>query len=77
MARPDFGEIYTEHEGVTLSCKAVAPGLSMHDLVRIFHAAEQEAKPGDELSGNPNKWPVVRGVSAVSEAIIAALFDNN
>ena len=71
---PDFGTIITEHDGVALECKAIAPGLSMHDLVVAFEDAEKQAAPGDELSANPSKWPTVRGVTAVRNAIINAIY---
>ena len=74
MKRPDFGMIYSEHEGVTFSCRALAPGLSMHDLMAIFHEAEEELQPGDRYSGNPAKWPNSRGIRAVVDAILNAIY---
>lgn len=73
--RPDFGKIETQVNGITLSCCASAPGLSLHDLVMIFERAKAHAAPGDELAGDPTKWPDVRGVSAVVEAVLAAIYD--
>lgn len=70
---PDFGENKTTHGGVTLTCKNVAPGLTLHDLVMIHENAAAESKPGDCLSADPLKWPVVRGVDAVVTAIMKSL----
>ena len=71
---PDFGMLTHEHEGVVLECKAIAPGLSLHDLVVAFEDAKKQAAPGDELSANPSKWPVVRGVLAVRNALVGAIY---
>jgi hypothetical protein len=73
---PDFGELYTTVQGVELSCKAIAPGLSLHDLVKEFSRAEAEALPEDSLSGNPSKWPVVRGVSAVADLLLKSIYSS-
>jgi hypothetical protein len=70
---PDFGTLTTEHAGMVLSCKAIAPGLALQDLVQIFDQAANEADPGDELAGNPSLWPVTRGVKAVTLAVVAAM----
>ena len=72
--RPDFGMIVDNSDGIELSCRAVVPGLSLHDLVMLFDAAHDGAKPGADLSGNPSEWPVVRGVNAVAEAMLDALY---
>jgi len=74
MARPDFGWHETYHEGVKLTCRYVAPGLTMQDLMRIFKDAKKEADPTDHLSGNPSKWPDVRGINAVVNAILDAIY---
>lgn len=74
----DFGTHVTDFEyqsGKTmqLACKYAVPGLTLHDLVMIFDKAKKQAEPGDEFAGNPSKWPDVRGVIAVKDAIVAAL----
>lgn len=74
MERPDFGWHETSHEGVKLTCRYVAPGLTMSDLMRIFDEGEAKAEPHDYLSGNPTKWPKVRGINAVTEAILDAIY---
>lgn len=74
MERPDFGEDVRHHQGVTLTCKRIAPGLTLHDLTMIFETAEKQAGPHDHLSGNPSKWPNVRGVKAVTDAILDAIY---
>jgi hypothetical protein len=74
MARPDFGEDVKYHEGVKLTCRRIAPGLTLHDLTMIFDRASKEARPEDHLSANPSKWPTVRGVNAVTEAILDAIY---
>jgi len=74
LARPDFGMHETEHQGVKLTCSYVVPGLTMSDLVQIFHDAERQAEPHDQFSANPAVWPTVRGVSAVTDAILDAIY---
>ena len=69
----DFGDITIEHDGVTLSCKAIAPGIALHDLIKAFEKAKNEAQPGDELSADPSKWPLVRGIQAVADTLLAAM----
>lgn len=76
MARPDFGMHEIEHHGMKLTCRYVAPGLTMQDLTMIFERAQAEAGPSDHLSGNPSKWPDVRGVAAVTEAILSAIYQD-
>ena len=75
---PDFGKHVIEFNngGYTtkLECKYVAPGLTFSDLLDIFHKAEAHLQPGDELSGNPSRWPGARGVSAVTDAILNAIY---
>lgn len=71
---PDFGEHSTFHEGVELTCRYAAPGLTLHDLIRVFSEAKAKSRPGDELSGNPSKWPDVRGVNAVLDAVLRAVY---
>ena len=73
-ARPNFGTISKYHEGMELTCEAIAPGLTLHDLVVAFEEASKEAKPGDEYSGDPSKWPDVRGVDAVAYTLLNAIY---
>jgi hypothetical protein len=61
----DFGESVAHHEGVRLTCRNIAPGLTLHDLAQAFEAAKNEAKPGDEVAGNPSKWPELRQIVRV------------
>lgn len=63
-----------EHEGVKLECAYAVPGLTLQDLCRIFHDARDAAGPHDYLSGNPCKWPDTRGVIAVTDAILDAIY---
>jgi hypothetical protein len=74
MARPDFGLHETEHQGIKLTCRNIAPGLTLHDLTMIFERATKQANPGDEYAANPAKWPTVRGVQAVTDAILDAVY---
>jgi hypothetical protein len=74
MTRPDFGWHEIEHDGVKLTCRYVAPDLTMQDLVKIFVDAEAGFKPGDRFSGNPAKWPNARGIAAVTDAILNAVY---
>lgn len=67
--RPDFGT----HTEDGLSCRYMAPGLTMHDIMRVFVDAEAEWKPVDDLSANPSKWKNFRGVTAVVDAVVEAL----
>lgn len=70
---PDFGWHTSEHEGVKLSCKYIAPGLTVRDLVMLFELASKD-NPND-FSGNPAEWGVTKGVVAVTEAILKAVYD--
>ncbi len=74
--RPDFGYHEVYHEGVKLTCRYQAPGLTMQDLMTIFEGAEKECGPTDYLSGNPSEWPSARGVNAVTNAILDAIYDD-
>ena len=73
MGEPEFGTLRAEHDGVTLECRAMAPGLSIHDLVVAFEDAKAQAKPGDEFAASPSRWPEVRGVTAVCNAVTTAM----
>lgn len=72
--RPDFGMHLVEYEGMTLACRYVAPGLTMQDLTRIFSAARAEATEGDHFSADPSKWPDMRGIIAVTDALLDAIY---
>ena len=74
VARPDFGEDRQEFHGTVLTCKRVAPGLTLHDLVMAFERGKNEAGPSDEMAGNPSRWPVTRGVKAVTNTILDAVY---
>jgi hypothetical protein len=74
MARPDFGIDTKYYEGVPLTCRYIAPGITFHDLAMAFEKAKNEAEPGDELSGNPAKWPTNRGIMAVSNMLLDAIY---
>jgi hypothetical protein len=76
-AEVDFGESSFEHEGVTLTCRNVAPGLTMQDLTNAFDRAWQEASPQDALAGDPSKWPINRGVAAVTDLIVRAFLSRH
>lgn len=75
-SRPDFGRHEIVHDGVKLTCRYIAPGLTLHDLVVIFADAYKKAEeePGAYLAGNPAKWPNVAGVTAVTEAVLNAIY---
>ena len=73
-ARPDFGEDRQEWNGTVLTCKRIAPGLTLHDLVMAFDRGESEAETGDDAAGNPSRWPVTRGVKAVTNTILDAVY---
>lgn len=82
MSIPDFGYVSDwlvdekgRHDPIEMRAAAVAPGITLHDLCMAFTRAEKQAKPGDEYSGNPAKWPMVRGVSAVVDALYKAIED--
>jgi len=71
---PDFGLIQSDVQGIPMTCRAIAPGLSIHDLVMIFDEAHNAAQPGDEMAGNPSRWPVTRGIKAVADAVLIAVY---
>ncbi len=74
MTIPDFGHKITECQGIQLNAKYVVPGLTMPDLMNFYYKAEEEHKSSDDLSGNPSKWGGARGVKAVIDAILSALY---
>lgn len=74
MAIPDFGWDEQDFHGTKLTCRFVAPGLTFSDLYRVYTEAEKDLQAGDALRGNPSKWPGARGVKAVTEAVLAAVY---
>ncbi len=76
---PDFGKhrvkINSGGRDVELECAYVAPLMTFQDLMVIFDRAEAEAQPGDHLAGDPSKWPNHRGVYAVVEAVLKAVYE--
>lgn len=72
-AGPYFGIHETEVQRVKLTCRYVAPGMTMHDLRQIFEKAEAVCEPEDKFSANPGKWANSRGIKAVTEAILDAI----
>lgn len=79
MKRPDFGDhsyITDDKYKVELTCRYIAPGLTLHDLTMIGERAEKEAEPGDEFAGNPSKWPCVRRTRAIVEAVLDAVYED-
>jgi len=74
---PDFGTHEETTKGpypITLTCKYVAPGVTFSDLIKTFEEGEKEATPMDHLAANPTKWPKVRGISAVLNKILEAIY---
>jgi hypothetical protein len=71
---PDFGMHETEHQGVKLTCRYAAPGLTMQDLMEIFHKAHDDPS-NSHYAGNPSKWPDNAGVIAVLDAVYGAIRD--
>lgn len=82
MPVPDFGEKIVDHEDaiygtIKLSCKYMAPGLTMHDIMMAYYEAEKGCSPGDQFAGNPAKWPGARGVSAVLDLVLKAVYKDD
>lgn len=73
MSRPDFGMHVVYHGDTALSCRYIAPGLTMYDLVQIF-AKARDNFVNSEYAGNPSRWPTFAGVSAVTDAILDAIY---
>lgn len=71
MPQPDFGWKEEMFGTVPMRCRYAAPGLTLHDLTMIF---EEAKKGGNEVAGDPSEWPDVRGVKAVTEAVLAAVY---
>jgi hypothetical protein len=53
---------------VVLKTRYVVPGLTLKDLMYIFEEASEKA-PVSAIAGNPNYWPVVKGIKALVKAI--------
>lgn len=79
MAIPDFGEHVVDFESggysTKIACKYMAPGLTFQDLTKLFNEAEAQAAPHDSLSANPAEWPTHRGIMAVVDAVLKAVYD--
>jgi hypothetical protein len=57
----------------TLGARLEEIGITMHELVMAYERSFREAEPGDAFSGNPAKWPSVRGVTAVTTLLLDAM----
>jgi hypothetical protein len=68
----DFGMHKKMVNGIELQCRYVAPGVTMQDVVKEFEAGKARAEPGDDLAGDPSRWPTMRGLTAVTKLIVAA-----
>jgi len=76
MTKKDFGETVTEIPGIgPVSCKNVAPGLSLQELLKAYEGASKTYTPEDLLSADPTRWPVVRGIMGVVDRINKAYED--
>lgn len=71
---PDFGVDRIEWRGTYLECRRVAPGLTMRDLINTYADATKDCTPADDLAGNPSKWPVTRGVKAIVDSMLKAVY---
>lgn len=77
MSVPDFGwqdeEVVLGGQKTILTCRYVAPGLTLKDLIKLYEEAYAE---GDSLAGNPSKWPTNKGIMAVVNAVLEAIYDD-
>lgn len=79
---PNFGkhrEMFQpqeEYPAIELECNYMVPGLTLHDLVQIYHAAHDDPEC-NEFAGNPSKWPTVNGVYEVVMAVLEAIYDGD
>jgi hypothetical protein len=71
----DYGMHTVISQGVKLTCKYVAPGVTMQDVSRAYARGKAKAKPGDEFAGNPSRWPTHRGLAEVVDLLVEA-FEN-
>jgi len=74
VARPDFGTRRIEQNGACLECRCIAPGITMSDLMTAYHEAETACTLSDSFSGDPSRWPGSRGVLAVTEMLLTAIY---
>jgi hypothetical protein len=74
MPRPDFGmardAVVLGDRQIVVERKLVAPGLTLSDLVSIFQRA---TKAPSDLS----HWPTVNGITAVTDAILNAVYGHD
>lgn len=74
---PDFGNIVSSFQygnnTVELSARAIAPGLTLHDLAVTF---EDASGRGNDLSGNPSNWSNTRGIEAVVKRVLEAVYSS-
>lgn len=74
---PDFGEHFVDFTSgghtTQLSCRYIAPGLTFQDITEIFYEAEKSLGATDRLSASPSKWPNMRGLLAVTVAIVRTM----
>lgn len=75
LPRPDFGMHQTTFHGLTLECRYVAPGLTFSDLYRVYDEAEKAFQESDNLHGSPTHWRGARGMMAVTNAILDAIYE--
>ena len=69
---PDFGTKIEIFQGMELSCRYYAPGLTLQDLTEIHEAAYNHPE-NNRFAGNPGLWPSVRATKAVADAVIKAM----
>lgn len=74
LPRPDFGINTIEIQGMPMTCRYIAPGLTLHDLTMIFERAKKDPR-NNPIAGNPSLWPEVAGVQAVVNAVLDAIFE--
>lgn len=74
---PDFGTIISSFQygdnKVELEARAIAPGLTLHDLTVTF---EDASGRGNDLSGNPSNWSNTRGIEAVVDKVLEAVYSS-
>lgn len=79
MPIPDFGHQRTRiHSSIStfeLTCKYVAPGITFSDLMKAYYKAEEDWTEEDQWSGNPTKWQGARGVNAVLDMLLEAVYN--
>ncbi len=76
---PDFGmhtvvkDFKDGYPPVTLQCRYMVPGLTMHDLMQIFVKGKENPK-NSEVAADPSRWPEVRGLIDVIDAVLQAVY---